>query len=81
MTAPPEGMMSPLQLLDDLLDLVDFITDFPRFWRVYVGLLCTLGACALVARTRDSPDGLEFVFGVIVVLGIGLTLLWQRAAR
>ncbi|QTL96259.1 hypothetical protein AjGTCBM29_04193 [Aeromonas jandaei] len=69
--------MSLLQLLD----LVDFITDFPRFWRVYVGLLCTLGACALVARTQDSPDGLEFVFGVIVVLGIGLTLLWQRAAR
>ncbi|WP_201913654.1 hypothetical protein [Aeromonas jandaei] len=70
--------MSLLQLLDDLLDLVDFITDFPRFWRVYVGLLCTLGACALVAH---SPDGLELVFGIIVVLGIGLTLLWQRAAR
>ncbi|MEM0551839.1 MULTISPECIES: hypothetical protein [Aeromonas] len=81
MTAPPEGMMSLLQRLNDLLDLVDFITDFPRFWRVYVGLLCTLGACALVASTQDSPDGLEFVFGVIVVLGIGLTLLWQRAAR
>ncbi len=73
--------MSLLQRLNDLLDLVDFITDFPRFWRVYVGLLCTLGACALVASTQDSPDGLEFVFGVIVVLGIGLTLLWQRAAR
>jgi hypothetical protein len=74
-------MMSLLQLLDDLVYLIEFITDFSRFWRIYVGIFCTFAACVLVAKTQDSPDGLAFVFGVTLVIGIGLTLLWQRASR
>lgn len=73
--------MSLLELIDDLINLIDCITDFPRFWRIYVGSILTTIACVLVASTQDSSDGPGLVFGVILVIGIGLTLLWQRTSH
>ena len=73
--------MSLLELIDDLITLIDCITDLPRFWRVYVGIFLTFIACVLAASTQDSPDGPGLVLGVTLVIGIGLTLLWQRAAH
>ncbi|ATL97743.1 hypothetical protein CK910_03915 [Aeromonas sp. CA23] len=70
--------MSPLQLIDDLLDFIDCITDFPRYWRVYVGIVATTSAGMAVASLVDSPEKWGSLYWVIGIVGVGLTIFWQQ---
>ncbi|WP_033137582.1 hypothetical protein [Aeromonas finlandensis] len=73
--------MSPLRLIDDLLDLIDLITHFPRYWRLWVGVVCTASACMTIAKFVDSPEQWQPLYWLIGIVGVGLAFYWQHASR
>lgn len=63
----------------DIAEIIEHITDFPRFWRLYAGVIATFVGSALIAKNFDSPREMAVSIIVTLVIGVILSIIWQNA--
>lgn len=63
-----------------IAEIIEHITDIPRFWRLYVGVIATFMGSALVVKNFDSPTKMTVSIAITFVIGVALSIVWQNSA-
>lgn len=64
----------------DVLDTIDDLFNFHRFWRIYLVLAAVWLLLHLTAGYFTSEKAFYFYAGGVLIAGIIIALIWQKSA-